>query len=107
MSRRGIQLSTSEHAKQRIRERMGIEGKIQIKETVKKAYNSGLCMKKHYIPKSTLWWVDKKVNRNYFGRCSRWTIYKGFLFLFTRDLTLVTVIEMPKNLIPRKELARY
>lgn len=105
-----MQLSCSEHAKQRIKERLGITDKREIKELTKVAYHKGMCMKKHYIPKATLWWIDRKVNQSYFGRCSNWRIHKGCLFLFSKTLTLVTVIEIPKNLIPKKskeELVRW
>lgn len=104
--KRGIQLQCSEHAKQRIKERMSIENKREVKELTKNAYHKGLCMKKNFIPTSTLWWVDKKVNRNYFGRCSQWRIYKGHLFLFSKTLCLVTVIEIPAALVPKKEMRR-
>lgn len=107
MAKRGIQLQCSEHAKLRIKERLGIEDKRQIKEITKTAYHCGLCMKRNFIPRSTLWWIDKKVNRNYFGRCSQWRIYKDHLFLYSKTLTLVTVIDIPKNLIPEKKLERW
>lgn len=104
--KRGIQLQASLHAKQRIKERMGVEDKREIKELVKSAYHKGLCMKKNYIPRATLWYVDRKVN-NYFGRASQWRIYKGHLFLFNKTLTLLTVYELPKHLVPQKELKRF
>lgn len=101
--KRGINLACSEHAKQRIKERIGIEDKRKIKELTKAAYHSGLSMKKHYIPKNTLKWIDRKVNNNYYGRCSQWRIYGEHLFLFSKTLTLVTVIEIPKNLQIKKD----
>lgn len=101
-----IQLKASVHAEQRIKERMNIEGKKQIKKTVKEAYHNGIFIKTHYIPKKTLKWIDKKVN-SYFGRCSQWRIYKSHLFLFSKSLTLVTVISIPEYLVPRKELLRF
>ena len=109
MPKRGINLKTSLHSEQRIRERMGISDKRKIKEVCKNAYHNGLCMKKHYIPKATLWWIDKKV-KNYFGRCNNWRIYNSHLFLFSKSLTLVTVIEIPKGLRinkDKKDLERY
>ena len=107
MAKYRTQLSCSDHAKNRIKERMGVEGKAQIKEIVKSAYHQGLWIKKNYIPKSTLWWIDKKVNRNYFGRCSNWRIYNNYLFLFNRTLTLITVIEIPQNLQVKKKMERW
>lgn len=106
MAKRGINLQCSEHAKQRIKERIGITDKRQIKEITKTAYHCGLCMKKNYIPKQTLHWIKKKVD-SYYGRCSQWRIHKEHLFLFSKNLTLVTVIEIPKPLIPKKNLERW
>lgn len=108
-NKRGIQLSTSLHAEQRIRERLGIENKREIKEVNKNAYHKGLNIKKHYIPRATLWFIDRKVS-NYFGRCNTWRIYKNHLFLYSRNLTLVTVIPLPVHLQIKKtkeELERW
>ena len=105
-----LQLRCSEHAKIRIKERMGIEGKKEIKEITKSAYHKGLSMKKHYLPRNLLNWVDNKVNKKYHGRCSQFRIYEGNLFLFSKSLTLVTVIPVPRKLQPKKpayELVRY
>ena len=102
----GINLQCSEHAKTRIKERMGITDKREIKELVKNAYHKGMCLKRNYIPKATLWYVNRKVD-SYFGRCSQWRIYKGNLFLYSKTLTLVTVYELPKNLQPKKDLKRF
>lgn len=90
-------LQSSKHAENRIKERMGIVGKKQIKELVQNSYRKGTTFHKHYIPKATLTWVSYKVNDKYFGRCD-WRIYQNFLFLYSRSLTLVTVIEVPKHL---------
>lgn len=90
-----IKLQSSKHAEERIKERMGLTDKRQIKELTKKAYHKGIFIKTHYIPKNTLKWVDKKVN-NYFGRASQWRIYESQLFLFSKTQTLITVIPIPK-----------
>lgn len=107
MAKRGLQLQCSEHAKTRIKERLGVEDKRQIKEMVKNAYHRGICMKRNYIPRTTLTWISKKVNANYFGRCSHWRIYNEHLFLFSKTLTLVTVLDIPKHLVPKKDLERW
>lgn len=109
MAKRGINLTTSTHSELRIKERLGIQGKREIKEVNKNAYHKGLNIKKHYIPKATLWFIDRKVN-NYFGRCNTWRIYKDHLFLYSRSLTLVTVIPLPLHLQIKKnaeELKRW
>src|SRR5574344_1471805 len=98
MAKRGIQLQCSEHAKQRIKERMGITENGKIKKLTKEAYHTGLCMKKNYIPMDTLKYIKRKVDTNYFGRCSAWRIHNGYLFLFSKSLTLVTVYELPNHL---------
>lgn len=95
-----IKLQTSEHAKQRIKERMGITDKRKIKEVTKYAYHYGISIKKHYIPKTTLKWIDKRI-QSYAGRCL-WRIYKNFLFLYSKNLTLVTVYELPKEVQIKK-----
>lgn len=105
-----IELKCSEHSKQRIKERLGITDKRQIKEVTRKAYHQGMCIKKHYIPRNLLKWIDYKVNKTYFGRCSQFRVYKNCLFLFSKNLTLVTVLQVPQHLQPRKsleELARW
>ena len=107
MAKRGIQLQCSEHAKQRIKERMGITENGKIKKLTKEAYHTGLCMKKNYIPMDTLKYIKRKVETNYFGRCSAWRIYNGYLFLFSKSLTLVTVYELPNHLKPKKRMERW
>lgn len=105
-----LQLKCSEHAKIRIKERMGITGKREVKDLTRNAFHKGLSMKKHYLPRNLLNWVDNKVNKKYHGRCSQFRIYNGNLFLFSKSLTLVTVIPVPKKLQPQKanyELIRY
>lgn len=96
----------SRHAEMRIKERMGINAKREIENVVKKAYRDGICIQKDYIPGDTLKWIDYKVNKAYCGRAKNWRIYKGKLFLFSRDLTLVSVLDIPSQLIPQKRLER-
>lgn len=99
-----IKLTASTHAKIKIKERMGIEGKREIKQLIKDSYHKGASIYKHWIPRDTLRWVKKKLSKNYFNRCkNHWRIYKGHLFLFSNNLTLITVIPVPKHLIPPKK----
>ena len=104
MNKRGINLDCSGHAKIRIKERMGITDKREIKAITKKVFYKGLCMKRNYIPRDTLKWIDNKVNDNYFGRGNNWRIYKEYLFLYSKSLMLITVLDIPKDLIPRKSI---
>ena len=99
-----IELKCSTHAKERIKERMNIQDKRQIKELTRKAYHNGMCMKKHYFPKGLLRWIDYKVNQSYFGRCSQFRVYQNYLFLFSKNLTLVTVLEIPQKLQVKKSI---
>ena len=94
-------LQASRHAEERIKERMGISGKKQIKEVVQNSYKNGISFHKHYIPKDTLKWISYKVNDKYFGRCD-YRIYRNCLFLYAKNLTVVTVIEIPKHLQIKK-----
>lgn len=90
------QLCYTEHAKLRIKERMGVEGKKQLKDLTSNAFHKGLSPKKHTIQTDLYNWADYKVGK-YFGRASQWRIYKEHLFLFNRNLALVTIIPIPEN----------
>lgn len=105
--KRGIKLQCSEHAKNRIKERLGVTDKAQIKQLTKDAYHKGMCMKRNFIPKETLTYITRKVQGNYFNRCSQWRIYEGNLFLYSKTLTLVTVYGLPSHLVPRKKMKRF
>lgn len=95
--RQGTQLRATRHAEQRLKERMGISGKRQVKEVVQLAYATGLCYKKHYIPKETFKFINRKVDEKYFGRAKNWRIYNNYLFLFAKDQALITIYELPKS----------
>lgn len=102
-----MKLQCSDHAKQRIKERLGVEGKREVKQLTSQAFHHGLSVAKDYIPRQTLIWVNKKVNENYFGRCgTNWRIYKEHLFLFSKTHTLITVITIPKHIVPKKRLEK-
>lgn len=96
MNKKGIQLSASHHAQIRLKERLGIEGKTQVKETIQQAYKKGISFKRHYIPKRTLQFIDGKLKK-YCGRVSinHWRIYQDHLFLFSKTQTLITVYKLP------------
>lgn len=89
-----MQLKASQHAKNRIKERLNICQKKAIENLVKNAFHKGLKFRRDKLPKTTFVWVMKKIAlHNY--TCKNWRIYKGSLFLYSATHTLVTVYQLP------------
>lgn len=93
------EIHVSEHAKQRLEERLGIKGKKEVKDFVQKAFKKGVCFRKHHIPKKTLTFIERKIKGNLsLVQMSKWRIYKGNLLLFSNSLKLITIYPLPKEL---------
>lgn len=91
----------TKHAEQRIRERMGIN-KRAVRRAAQKALDEGAmhsecagAMKK---------WLDKQAIA--YDRKMKWRVYSGFVWAFTFDDALITIIPLGKTMlkgVPRKK----
>lgn len=103
--KKGKGIKVSDHAKQRIKERVGLQDRNKIKEWVRLGYVRGMSNKDYYIPKDTFKWINEVIAK-YHGRCKIYRMYDNYLLLFSKDLTLVTVLNIPRKLVVKNKMER-
>lgn len=92
-------LRYSYHGKMRTIQRVGIkDDKKVLEKFLREVHYHSVSYRSHFIPSETLRYIHCKINNKIpdFHKMSSWRIYKGkYLFLFSRSLKLLTVLELP------------
>ena len=72
--------------------------KKEIENVVKKSWHKGLKMKNHTFTKGLYGWISYKIKK-YGSSMDKFRIYKNHLFIYSRNLTLITVLKVPTDLL--------